>query len=97
MLSTEGGEFSSAIRVSGTLFNDFVKPEALTVKVRSAAKNVPCTIERIGSELICRFDTPVRAPAPGQSAVFYSGSYVYGGGFIDAILKTDSYCDKIYE
>ena len=87
VLSTEGGEFSSAIRVSGTLFNDFVKPEALTVKVRSAAKNVPCTIERIGSELICRFDTPVRAPAPGQSAVFYSGSYVYGGGFIDGNIE----------
>ena len=26
--------------------------------------------------------SPVRAPAPGQSAVFYRGGFVFGGGFI---------------
>ena len=31
---------------------------------------------------IVRFCTPARAPAPGQSAVFYDGGLVLGGGFI---------------
>lgn len=30
------------------------------------------------------FDTPERAPAPGQAAVFYDGETVLGGGFIAA-------------
>jgi tRNA-specific 2-thiouridylase len=29
------------------------------------------------------FHRPVRAVAPGQSAVFYDGDDVIGGGFID--------------
>jgi tRNA-specific 2-thiouridylase len=29
-----------------------------------------------------RFDSPERAPAPGQAAVFYAGDQVVGGGFI---------------
>ena len=32
------------------------------------------------------FPTPVRAPAPGQSAVLYRAGCVEGGGFIDSIL-----------
>ena len=28
------------------------------------------------------FDTPQRAPAPGQSAVCYDGEFLLGGGFI---------------
>ena len=51
------------------------------VKVRSAAKAVPCHYDGCGN---VTFPEPVRAPAPGQSAVFYRGGFVMGGGFIAA-------------
>ena len=49
------------------------------VKIRSAAKAVPA--EWNGSDLLT-FTPAVRAPAPGQSVVFYKGDAVVGGGVI---------------
>lgn len=49
------------------------------VKVRSAAQPVPCQFD---GEATVRFDEPARAPAPGQSAVFYQSDVIVGGGFI---------------
>ena len=47
------------------------------VKVRSAAEPVPCLFD---GKATVRFAQPARAPAPGQSAVFYSGEVIQGGG-----------------
>ena len=53
------------------------------VKLRSAAQPVPaevfCTEGRAG----VRLDQPHRVVAKGQSAVFYDGDYVLGGGIIE--------------
>lgn len=49
------------------------------VKVRSAAEPAACHYD---GESTVRFDVPARAPAPGQSAVFYAGGIVLGGGII---------------
>lgn len=49
------------------------------VKIRSAAKPTPCLYDGAGG---VRFPAPVRAPAPGQSAVFYRNGLVCGGGII---------------
>ena len=55
-----------------------------SVKVRhSKTAEAPCTAYPQpdgGAYIVC--DAPVRAPAPGQSAVLYDGDRVLGGGFI---------------
>jgi len=55
------------------------------VRVRHRAPIVPGEIIRIeGRDVEVALDAPVSAIAPGQSAVFYDGDVVLGGGFIEA-------------
>lgn len=59
------------------------KPERLTAKVRYGKTAFPATIRQTDEdELVATFDSPVRAPAPGQSLVVYDGDTVVGGGII---------------
>ena len=53
-------------------------------KIRYHHKEQPADIVGISEEKICiRFDEPVRAATPGQSAVFYDEEgCVLGGGII---------------
>ena len=54
-----------------------------TVKVRSTMRDEPAAVEVLaGNEARVVYDEPQWAPAPGQSAVFYSGDIVIGGGVI---------------
>ena len=59
-------------------------PVRASVRVRHTKWEEPaCTVSPLpdGSvRIVC--DAPVRAPAPGQSAVLYDGERVLGGGFI---------------
>lgn len=57
----------------------------VAVKVRSAARPVPGTIAPLDDGR-CRVDLaePVSAVAPGQSAVFYDGETVVGGGIVES-------------
>lgn len=70
---------------------------SISVKIRSQARAVSCTIQNpkpktqnvIANEakqsfdnLTIVFDSPQRAVTPGQSAVFYNGDEVIGGGII---------------
>ena len=52
------------------------------VKVRSAAATPPALLDYAGAEAVLTFESPVRAPAPGQTAAFYRDGAVLGGGFI---------------
>ena len=68
-------------------FNWLLDPPAgplrATVRVRHTKwEEPPCTVtvENGRVRIVC--DTPVRAPAPGQSAVLYAGGRLLGGGFI---------------
>lgn len=54
-----------------------------TVKVRSMMEDKPALIEMLNDNVRVTFDEPQWAPAPGQSAVFYDGDAVVGGGIIE--------------
>ncbi|MCX7793404.1 MAG: tRNA 2-thiouridine(34) synthase MnmA [Thermodesulfovibrionales bacterium] len=56
-----------------------------TVKIRSTMKDEPATVYFEGSSARVIFDRPQWAPAPGQSAVFYEGELVIGGGVIKEV------------
>ena len=92
-LAFSGGEYSSAIMLKDFKLNPCYNADnlpPLAVKIRSAAKKAPCTlkIEPDGTALIT-FDTPARAPAPGQAAVLYDGEYVVGGGEITHCINAN--------
>lgn len=54
-----------------------------TVKVRSTMRDEPATISILDNNMVkVIYDEPQWAPAPGQSAVFYEGDIVVGGGII---------------
>ncbi len=57
-------------------------------KLRYRHTEQPCTIHATGKDsVILEFDTPQRAPSPGQAAVFYDGDVVLGGGTIVKGIK----------
>lgn len=58
-------------------------PSEVEVKVRYATPATPATLNPLNSSsLRIRFHQPQRALCPGQSAVFYRGDQVLGGGII---------------
>src|SRR5215218_9587001 len=69
------------VRVRG--MNWFLDPgEARLVQIRYNSAPVPCEVERGDGEWVARFSEPVVGVAPGQSAVFYTGDRVVGGGIV---------------
>lgn len=58
-------------------------PMRVMVKIRHRHEPAPATIEMDGEDqVLVTFDRPVSAVTPGQSAVFYDGDEVVGGGWI---------------
>lgn len=73
---------------------NFISTENLSEKMRVLAKlrykhiEQPATLFPLGDgRVMLEFDTPQRAPSPGQSAVFYDGDRVVGGGIIEGGVK----------
>lgn len=57
-------------------------------KLRYRHQEQPCKIHQTAKNtVILEFDTPQRAPSPGQAAVFYDGDVVLGGGIIVKGIK----------
>lgn len=55
----------------------------VSAKLRYKQKEQPAAVHPISpTRAVIEFDTPQRAPAAGQSAVFYDGNTVVGGGII---------------
>jgi len=66
--------------ISGMMFAE--------VKLRYKSQPVPCTLKpEADGRVLVRFLTPQKSPTPGQSAVFYAGDVVLGGGFIVGPVK----------
>jgi tRNA-specific 2-thiouridylase len=62
-------------------------PENITTKIRYKHQDRPATIDFFGDGMTVTFKDPQRAITPGQSAVFYSGDIVIGGGIIDKMVE----------
>lgn len=77
--------FKSTVTVNSVNMNSVAKlPGKYHVKIRYAHKPSAAEITRIDKDrLQIVFDQEQRAPAKGQSAVFYLGDLLVGGGFIE--------------
>jgi tRNA-specific 2-thiouridylase len=61
-------------------------PMNVTVKIRYKDEGSEAVIEQTGDDTIAvRFNRPKKAITPGQSAVFYDGNDVVGGGIIESV------------
>ena len=64
------------------LVDEIKEPLEVEVKTRYSSNQAPATITQEGSYIKVKFKEPQRAMTPGQSAVFYLGDIVVGGGKI---------------
>jgi len=72
-----------ANRLNWIAIHELTGPMRVQIKIRHRHEPAWATLEPAGAdEVIASFDDPQRAVTPGQSAVFYDGDEVVGGGWI---------------
>lgn len=85
-LADEDKLFTDKVIIKGINLIPFDKIDReirVEAKIRYSQSQSPAIAEQTGTdEITLVFDTPQRAPAPGQSAVLYDGEHVIGGGII---------------
>jgi len=83
----KGGQMRDKITAKNCVFmmkEALNEPVFAHVKIRSAAKEQEAKITPLeDNRVLIEFTSPVSAPAPSQSAVFYIDGGVLGGGFIE--------------
>jgi len=68
-------------------FEEIPNEFSADVKIRYNTHRVSARIKKLKNGCVVKFDTPVSAATPGQSAVFYQGDECIGGGVICNSLK----------
>ncbi len=85
-LGDAGEEFAAGVLLRDCRWIPFDQPPGplrAGAKIRSAAKEASSSVSFLADGVVqVLFDTPQRAPAPGQSCVLYDGDLVLGGGYI---------------
>ncbi len=86
VVDDEGGLYKKefiAKEINLMKYEKLEKPVKSNVKIRYKDSGAPATIEQIDdSHVKVIFDEPKKSITPGQSAVFYEGDDVIGGGII---------------
>lgn len=89
-LGFEEDLFVNGMRIDGCKFVDKRLLSSPDLVIRIRYRGTPYKIKKLvmeGDETSVVFDSPASAIAPGQSAVFYIGNRVVGGGFINSPLS----------
>lgn len=63
-------------------FDTLTEPVRVEAKIRYSTKTAPALLTPTDYGALLTFDEPQRAVTPGQTAVFYQGDLVLGGGYI---------------
>ncbi len=88
-LALSGNEYFSKITLTDIVKTDMLPYKTgmeFDAKIRSRATPAECEIVKIcENSLEIKFTKPQKAPAPGQSVVFYTDDLVMGGGVIQNV------------
>ena len=89
VIGTEEQCFQPGVQVGNLnwLTNTPTVNSELGIQIRYRGNDVPAKVLSIGKSIVLEFEKPQRAVTPGQSAVFYSGDQVIGGGRIQSALQ----------
>lgn len=85
ILGREQDLYTKRVCVKGVNFIPFDVLESdirLTAKLRYSQTDSACVVHPVEDGVMLEFDESQRAVTPGQSAVFYDGDVVVGGGYI---------------
>lgn len=89
VLGDRDGLLAAGLRASGVnwLIDPPGQDRAYQVKIRYKHTPVPATVSARGDGAEVRFDLPQSAVTPGQAVVFYDGTRVLGGGWIETAVR----------